>query len=277
MEHEIRLRQVASRQNSLVKDLRRAFMRAEPTNEGAVAIEGIRVIEEAIRSGLRFDAVFFSQTGRVHAARLLPQISSHSQALLLPDEVFSSAVSTESPQGVAALVRLRPAMLEDFLEQVNDDLLLVGVAGIQDPGNLGTIIRSAEAFSARAVLLGEKTVSQFNPKAVRASAGSLFREPLVSVKLAETIDLLKQHGVKVLATSSRKGTPLPEADFARPSLVVIGNEGAGVPPEIVAKADELITIPHSVRVESLNAGIAASVILYEAAKQKAGRLTTDQY
>ncbi|MGH9568096.1 MAG: TrmH family RNA methyltransferase, partial [Candidatus Angelobacter sp.] len=124
---------------------------------------------------------------------------------------------------------------------------------------------------------GEKTVSQFNPKAVRASAGSLFREPLVSVKLAETIDLLKQHGMKVLATSSHKGTPLPEADFARPSLVVIGNEGAGVPPEIIAKADELITIPHSVRVESLNAGIAASVILYEAAKQKAGKLTTDQY
>lgn len=277
MEHETRLRQVASRQNSLVKELRKAFLRAEPTSEGAVAIEGIRVIEEAIRSGLRFDAVFFSQTGRVHTARLLPQISSHSQTLLLPDEVFSSVVSTESPQGVAALVRLRPAMLEDLLEQVNDDLLLVGVAGIQDPGNLGTIIRSAEAFSARAVLLGEKTVSQFNPKAVRASAGSLFREPLVSVKMAETIDLLKQHGVKVLATSSHKGTPLPEADFARPSLVVIGNEGAGVPPEIVAMADELITIPHSVRVESLNAGIAASVILYEAAKQKAGKLTADRH
>jgi RNA methyltransferase, TrmH family len=277
VEHETRLRQVASRQNSLVKELRKAFLRAEPTSEGAVAIEGIRVIEEAIRSGLRFDAVFFSQTGRVHTARLLPQISSHSQTLLLPDEVFSSVVSTESPQGVAALVRLRPAMLEDLLEQVNDDLLLVGVAGIQDPGNLGTIIRSAEAFSARAVLLGEKTVSQFNPKAVRASAGSLFREPLVSVKMAETIDLLKQHGVKVLATSSHKGTPLPEADFARPSLVVIGNEGAGVPPEIVAMADELITIPHSVRVESLNAGIAASVILYEAAKQKAGKLTADRH
>ena len=107
--------------------------------------------------------------------------------LLLPDEVFLSAVRTETPQGVAALVKLRPARLEDLLEQAGTDLLLAGVAGIQDPGNLGTIIRSAEAFGARAVLLGEKTVSPFNAKAVRASAGSLFREPLLRVKMTEAL------------------------------------------------------------------------------------------
>ncbi|HEX7288440.1 MAG TPA: RNA methyltransferase, partial [Candidatus Angelobacter sp.] len=193
---------------------------------------------------------------------------SHAEALLLPDDVFASAAGTETPQGVAALVRLKPAKLDDLLDQVTSNLLLVAVAGIQDPGNLGTIIRSAEAFSARAVLLGEKTVSHFNAKAVRASAGSLFREPLIRVKLAETITLLKQHGVRVLATSSHKGRPLPEADFTGASMVVIGGEGAGLPAEILSLADELITIPHSPRVESLNAGIAASIILYEAARQR---------
>lgn len=267
-ESDIRLRLVTSRQNSLVKELRRAFSHGEPTHDGSLAVEGVRIIEEAIRSGLRFQAIVFSESGRGHAARLLPQISSHTETLLLPDEVFASAVSTETPQGVAALVKVKTARLEDVIEQVAADLLLVGVAGIQDPGNLGTIIRSAEAFSARAVLLGEKTVSHFNSKVARASAGSLFREPLISVKLAESIHALKQRGVRVLATSSHKGTPLPQADFSGPCMIVIGNEGVGLPAEILSAADDLITISHSPRVESLNAGIAASIILYEAARQK---------
>src|SRR5258708_36335941 len=165
---ESRLRRVSSRQNALVKDLRKAFSQGEPTDAGYVAIEGVRVIEEAIRSGLRFQAAFFSDAGRAHSARLLPQLASQVEVLQLPDEVFASAVSTESPQGVAALVKLRPHKFEDLLE-AGADSLLVGVAGIQDPGNLGTIIRSAEAFGARAILLGEKTVSHFNPKTVRGS------------------------------------------------------------------------------------------------------------
>lgn len=267
-ELESRLRPVSSRQNALVKDLRRAFSRGEPAGDGALAIEGVRIIEEAVRSGLRFQAIIFSESGRSHAARLLPQISSHTEALLLPDDVFASAVSTETPQGVAALVKLRPAKLEDLLQQVSDDLLLVGIAGLQDPGNLGTIIRSAEAFFARGILLGEKTVSHFNPKVVRASAGSLFRQPLIPVKLAESIQALRQRGVRILATSSHKGVSLPYSDFSGPCMIVIGNEGAGVPAEILSAADELITIPHSPRVESLNAGIAASIVLYEAARQK---------
>jgi TrmH family RNA methyltransferase len=274
-----RLRRVTSRQNALVKDLRKAFTQGEPTAAGYIAVEGVRIIEEAIRSGLRFQAVFFSDAGSAHANRLLPQIAGNTEVMLLPDEVFVSAVNTESPQGVAALVKLRPHKFEDLLEQGGqgsqnlgsqnkDPQLLLGVAGIQDPGNLGTVIRSAEAFGVRAVLLGEKTVSHLNPKAVRASAGSLFREPLLRVKMAETIPLLKQSGMRVLATSSHKGKPLHEASFTGAAMIVVGNEGAGVPPEILSLADELVTIPHSARVESLNAGIAASILLYEAARQR---------
>ena len=266
-EIESRLRRVSSRQNALVKDLRKALSQGEPTAEGYLAVEGVRMIEEAIRSGLRFQAVFFSDAGSAHATRLLPQIGSQVETLLLPDEVFASAVNTESPQGVAALVKLRPHKFEDLLDSASDSLL-VGVAGIQDPGNLGTIIRSAEAFGARAVLLGEKTVSYFNSKAARGSAGSIFREPLIKVILGEGIVRLKQQGVRVLATSSHKGKPLHEADFTGAAMIVVGNEGAGVPQEILSLADELVTIPHSPRVESLNAGIAASILLYEAARQR---------
>jgi RNA methyltransferase, TrmH family len=281
-EAEVRLRAVASRQNGLVKDLRRAFTQGEPTEQGFIAIEGVRIIEEAIRSGLRFQAVFFSESGRTHAARLLPQVSSHTEALLLPDDVFSSAVSTETPQGVAALVKLKPAKLEDLIETVSNDLLsndllLVGLSGIQDPGNLGTIIRSSEAFGAQGVLLGEKTVSHSNPKAVRASAGSLFRQPLIRVKLMEAITRLRKHGLRVVASSSHKGRPAHEAGLHGPLLLLIGNEGAGLPAEALAQADELVTIPHSSRVESLNAGIAAAILLYEAARQRRQDLTTDKH
>ena len=270
-EIESRLRRVSSRQNALVKDLRKALSQGEPTAEGYLAVEGTRMIEEAIRSGLRFQAVFFSNAGSAHATRLLPQIGSQVETLLLPDDVFASAVSTESPQGLAALVKLRPHKFEDVLDSASDSLL-VGVAGIQDPGNLGTIIRSAEAFGARAVLLGEKTVSHFNSKAVRGSAGSLFRQPLLRVKLIESILALKQQGLRVLATSSHKGKPLHQADFTGAAMIVVGNEGAGVPQEILSLADELVTIPHSPRVESLNAGIAASILLYEAARQRSVRI-----
>ncbi|HEV7673631.1 MAG TPA: RNA methyltransferase [Candidatus Angelobacter sp.] len=280
-EIESRLRRVSSRQNAVVKDLRKALSQGEPTAEGYIAVEGVRMIEEAIRSGLRFQAVFFSEAGSTHATRLLPQIGSQVEILLLPDEVFISAVSTESPQGVAALVKLRPHKFEDLMEagrgQLSEESLLVGVAGIQDPGNLGTIIRSAEAFGARAVLLGEKTVSHFNSKTVRGSAGSLFRQPLLRVKLNESITTLKQHGVRVLTTSSHKGKPLHEADFTGAVMVVVGNEGAGVPAEILSLADEVVMIPHSPRVESLNAGIAASILLYEAARQRSKHLTTDEH
>jgi TrmH family RNA methyltransferase len=268
VQDESRLRPIASRQNGLVKELRKAFSQGEATPEGSVAIEGVRIIEEAIRSGLKFQAVFFSASARSQVTRLLPQIASQTETLILPDDVFTSAVSTETPQGVAALVRWKPAKLEELLEPVNDNLLLVATGGIQDPGNLGTIIRSAEAFAARGVLLGEKTVSPFNSKVVRASAGSIFREPVVRVKLEDTVVKLKQAGVRVLATSSHKGKPLQEVKFSGPCMIVIGSEGAGLAPEILAVADELMTIPHSDRVESLNAGVAASIILYEAARQR---------
>ena len=266
-----RMRRVTSRQNTLVKDLRKAFTQSEPTGQGYIAIEGLRILEEAIRSGLKFQAVFFSNSSTAQVQRLLPQMGSHVEVLQLPDDVFTSAVNTETPQGVAALVKLRSQKLEDVMETAGTSALLMGVAGIQDPGNLGTIIRSAEAFGTRAVLLGEKTVSHFNPKAVRASAGSLFRQPLIKTKLIETVPLLKEQGVRVLATSSHKGKPLHEANFTGAAMIIVGNEGAGVPQEILAQADELVTIPHSARVESLNAGIAASILLYEAARQRETR------
>jgi len=262
-----RLRTIAGRHNTLVKELRKAFAGAELTSDGCCAIEGLRVVEEAIRSGLKFRAVFFSDSARSKAERLLPQIGAHVETVILPDKLFATAVPSEAPQGVAALVRCRSFTLDELLtkEQAGP---VVAIVGLQDPGNLGTIIRSAEAFAAAGVLLGEGTVSPYNPKAVRASAGSLFRLPVVTVELRQVLGQLRGRGLRLVATSSHKGIPLPEAALSGPLAIFIGGEGAGLGRGLIAEMDELVMIPHSPKVESLNAGVAASIVLYEIRRQR---------
>ena len=263
---EERLRRVEGRHNARVKELRRLFREAAPNEHGEVAVEGMHLVEEAIRSGLRVATVFFSDSARERAHKLLPQLSAHTETLLLPDDFFASAVPTETPQGIAAIIKVKSFSLDDLL--ASQPALLLITAGLQDPGNLGTIARSGEAFAATGLLLGEGTVSPWNWKATRASAGSLFRLPTAKLPVAEALPQIKSKGVRVLATSSHKGTPVWDADLRVPVAIVIGGEGAGVPRNIAAHADELIAIPQSETVESLNAGIAASVVLYEAARQR---------
>ena len=265
--HQGRLRRIEGRHNALVKELRKAFARGEPTSDGYCAIEGTRILEEAIRSGLRFRAVFFSQSAENKAERLLPQIGAHVETLLLPDKLFATAVPTESTQGVAALVRWKEFSLDDVLAKAQSGPLLA-VAGVQDPGNLGTILRSAEAFDAAAVVLAEGTVSPFNPKVVRASAGSVFRLPLARTKLDAAVARFREHGLRLIGTSSHKGVPVDQAKLDGPLVIFVGSEGAGLPRDLVSQMDELLVIPHSSRVESLNAGVAASIVLYEAARRR---------
>jgi TrmH family RNA methyltransferase len=261
------LRRVTSRQNALVKDLRRAFTQAELTEDGHCAAEGTRVIEEAIRSGRKLKAVFVRESNAERANRLLPQLGSHTETVMLPDDVFDSAVPSDTPQGVAALVKIESASLEHVLAL--DAALILAVAGLQDPGNLGTLIRSAEAFGASAVLIGTGTVSPWNLKVIRGSSGSIFRMPVVSGPLVTALEALRQREYRVLGTSSHRGTLLPEVHLSGATVVVIGNEGAGIARELMSFVDETIAIPQSSKVESLNAGIAGSIILYEAARQRA--------
>lgn len=269
-----RLRRVEGRHNPLVKQLRQAFARAELTESGECAIEGLRIVEEAIRSGLRFSSVFFRDSAKEHAARLLPQIGAQVETLLLPDALFDSLVPSDSPQGVAALVRLKDFSLDDLTQRLQVGPIVV-LAGLQDPGNIGTILRSCEAFGSAGVILGEGTVSPFNSKVVRASAGSAFRLPLIHnhgkqklAKLEQICNQLRKSKIRLIATSSHKGSILDQADLKSPAAVFFGNEGSGLPRDLMAQMDESIAIPHTQQVESLNAGVAVSIVLYEAARQR---------
>jgi TrmH family RNA methyltransferase len=266
-----RLRRIEGRHNALVKELRQAFAWAEPTADGFCAVEGVRILEEAIRSGLKFHAVFFRESAQNLAERLLPQIGPHVETLLLPDKLFNASVPSEAPQGVAALVQVKQFTVEDVLERLQVGPIVV-VVGLQDPGNLGTILRSAEAFGSAGVVLGEGTVSAFNSKVIRASAGSIFRLPVVIAKSAGGMEkicaTLRSAEVRLIATSSHKGAALDQANITGPVAIFVGSEGAGLRRELLAQVDELVTIPHAAQVESLNAGVAGSLMLYEAARQR---------
>ncbi|HWY02102.1 MAG TPA: RNA methyltransferase [Candidatus Acidoferrum sp.] len=269
-----RLRRIEGRHNALVKELRQAFAHAERTEDGSCAIEGLRIVEEAIRSGLRFRTVFFKESAQNLAERLLPQIGAQVDTLLLPDKLFDGIVPSENPQGVAALMRLKEFSFADVLERLQVGPVMV-LAGLQDPGNLGTILRSAEAFGSAGVVLGEGTVSPFNSKVIRASAGSIFRLPVILTKAAGGLEeisaKLRAQSVRLIATSSHKGTPLDQTNLRGPVAVFVGSEASGLPRAVLGQADELVAIPHMPQVESLNAGVAGSIVLYEAARQRQGR------
>jgi RNA methyltransferase, TrmH family len=265
-----RMRPLAGRHNARLKALRIAFRQAELTSRGECAIDGIKLVEEAFGAGLHIDSIFFSESARPLAGTLLTQISERTETLVLPDALFKSIVPSKNPQGVAALVKLKLLSMDQLLEHASDGPLVVAV-GLQDPGNLGTILRSAEAFGAAGVFLAEGTVSPYNSKVLRGSAGSIFRLPHMQMAAAKLIPLLRERRVRLLATSSHKGTSVAEADWMLPLAIFIGNEGTGLPREIAHQMDDTLTIPLATHVESLNAGVAASIVLYEAARKRLER------
>jgi TrmH family RNA methyltransferase len=259
------IRIVQSRQNARVRELRAAFARAARTERGLLAIEGEHLLQEAISSGLQV-ATIVVQAG---SAALLERfaIPEDAEILALPPDVFASAVHTESPQGIAALVQPRAFSLEQVLSGPQPLLLIA--AGLQDPGNLGTLIRSAEAFGATGYVTLPGTVSPDNQKTLRASAGSIFRLPGITVCEDHLFHALAERKIKTVAAVAAQGEPLARNNLARSCALILGNEGSGIPPEILRRVDARVTIPTPGPVESLNAAIAGSILLYEAARQRA--------
>jgi TrmH family RNA methyltransferase len=256
---------ISSRTNARVKQLRAAFNGHDRLSGGLIAIEGEHLLEESLRSGIIPKTVFLTE--HLPAPATLP---SSVEILRLTSDVFSSAVETRSPQGIAALIEPPVPQLADILERQPSSLLLIA-AGLRDPGNLGTIIRSAEAFGASGVLTTHGTVSPWNQKALRASVGSIFRIPVVEATEDEIAELQATHGISLFGAvgAAQEGVlAAHEADLRRPTAFLIGNEGAGLAPEWLALASSVITIPCPGPVESLNAAVAASLLLYEASRQR---------
>jgi RNA methyltransferase, TrmH family len=269
------VRIVQSKQNSRLKELRAALARPGSGERALAGIEGPNLIAEALRSGLDLETVFIAQGSE----RLLEglHIPGNTEVLAMPQEILNSALATETPQPIAALIQPPLWTWEHLLVQGQKKTpLILVLAGLQDPGNLGTILRSAEAFGGTGIVALTGTVSAWNPKAVRASAGSVFRVPLITSTAEDCIPRLHRAEATIFATLSRAAKEAHQANLTRPVALIIGNEGNGVPGELVARADATINIPCPGPVESLNAAVAASVLLYEAARQRAAQPSTQR-
>lgn len=256
---------IASAANPLVKDVRRAIARGGLTSQGWCVAETRHLLEEALRSRCRVKQVLAAESVREQ----LPPLDGIKVAIL-PDALLQKVSGTEASQGVIALVE--PP--EWKLEQLFDGRALVVVLdSLQDPGNAGAIVRAAEAFGATGAIFLKGTASPFNPKTLRASAGSLFRVPFVyGMDLAPARAAFEENRVTVYAAvPSRPGScAVADADLTVTCALIVGNEGRGVSPEWLGVAQS-VSIP-TVAVESLNAAMAAGILLYEARRQRSARV-----
>ncbi len=257
---------ITSAANPLLKDVRRAISRGALTEQGWCVAETFHLLEEALCSECEVKMVLASESAlpatETQVRRRPVKIS------VLPDALFNSIAGTETSQGVIALVKPPEWKLEQFFGAAT---LLVVLDGLQDPGNAGTIVRAAEAFGTTGILFLKGTVSPYNPKTLRASAGSLFRVPFVhgvDAVLARTT--LRHNQVELFAgvpAGFRKlARPLAAVDLTGRCGLIIGSEAHGVSGELRAAAID-VTIP-TVGVESLNAAVAAGILLYEARRQR---------
>ncbi|MCI0421914.1 MAG: RNA methyltransferase [Acidobacteria bacterium] len=259
---------ITSASNSRLRQLRAALRDGQADSQGRVPIEGPKLVREAIQSHLRIEEVFVSESCRLDPAvhSLLEQIPGRLEIVEVSDRLFPLIVSTETPLGLLALVRLPSFEFRELLNRAS--LLLVGCE-LQDPGNLGTLLRSAEAFAVSGVLLTENSVSPRNAKVIRASAGSIFRVPcLGGLESAELLHDLARNGFTLVAA-----TPKATVDFRQPVYqgrvaLLVGNEGKGLSKEILSHARVQIRIPMEAAIESLNVSVATSIILCEAARQR---------
>jgi TrmH family RNA methyltransferase len=283
---------LTSRDNRWLKEFRVALRGGLPTENGFVGVEGVRLVEEALRSGCPIKAVLFSESGQRHHERLAPLIDRPELAfptLRATDRLFEGLADTEHPQGVAALVKPRETSFDDLVRTPPSACapLLVVLAGVQDPGNVGTILRTAAAFGATGAATSPSgisgTASPYSPKALRASAGAALHLPIVAgMSLPILLTQFKIAGIRTLASSVREpqdgDQPLLapwEVDWCQPVALLVGNEGAGLPEEVERSADARIRIPMASGVESLNAAAAAAVVFYEAARQRNSALLSD--
>ncbi len=246
--------------------------RTERWDEGACVIEGPDLIDAAFAADVDVEALYVDVDASQHPDVLRLTTLAHQRGVrtfALATGVLARVADATTPQPVLASVHFTTC---DITTVVPDRLVLV-LDNVRDPGNLGTIIRSADAAGVATIILTGDCVDPYNPKTLRASAGSIFHVDVVRASFDETATHLREGGVPLLATVLSNAPSYIDYDLAGPCAVVIGNESAGLADEAIARCDGRITIEMVGRAESLNAGVAAALIAFEALRQR--RATTD--
>ena len=253
---------ITSPNNPLIKEIKSLGRKKDRWSKRKYIIEGTKPVKEALLEQIEIINIFYSKKlfEREEGRNLFKQLKDKNNIIELEDLLFQSLSNMENSQGVFIV-----ANMEDFkLEDMTRTKPYIYLDEIQDPGNMGTIIRSSDAFDMGGIIIGKGCVDPFNPKVVRASMGSVFRVDLIFEENSEqTFKTLKQLGRRVLVTSLGNSNDINEFLFNNNDIIVIGNEGKGVKNDILKIADTTIKIPMRGLAESLNAGIASSIIMYE--------------
>ncbi len=254
---------ITSLQNNTIKQMRRLQGLAGRRDQKRFLVEGTHLVEEAIQSKWPLESIFFTPDWESKNERLASQLRRHPNYIAVSDQVLRSVATTENPDGVIGIGTEQP---ETTLAM---ETIHLGIAAerLQNPDNLGALIRSAVAADAQGVWLGEGSVDGSNPKVLRASVGQWFRSPPRSLPLAPWLAKCRENSIQLLGTAPH-GTCFWEVDLTRPTIFVLGNEGSGLSDAIRASLDAMVSIPMAPQVESLNVAVAGALLLYEAKRQR---------
>jgi TrmH family RNA methyltransferase len=259
------MERIDSRQNPLV----RRFRDAAAPSSADLLLDGAHLVEEALRARLEIAVVAVREDAASGPAAALADRAGRAGArvVIVPERVMAAISPVQQPSGIVALAAPRRATLECALEGTRQLVLLL--AGVQDPGNVGAIVRAADACGATGVIASDGTADPFGWKALRGSMGSAFRIPVATrQRIDAAIHAATDRGLTVYAAVPRDGVPLPRCNLQQPAAVLLGAEGSGVGADLLALAERRLTIPMRPGVESLNVATAAALVVYEGARQR---------
>lgn len=257
---------ITSKDNEIIKNIRKLKEKKYRDLSNSYIIEGIKLIKEAIAEKKQIKQIVVCEENINNGGidqKLLYEIAKY-ECIYVTKKIFSLISDVQNPQGIMAVIEKRNS--EDNIDYKED--VIVVLDGIQDPGNLGTILRTIDSVGLKQVIVSKETADAYNPKVVRSTMGAIFRVNIIeSDNLIETLKNLRKHKYKVMATSLETNNNIYNVDYNK-KVIVIGNEANGVSQEILDFADEKIKIPMLGRTESLNASVATSIILYEYVRRK---------
>ena len=257
---------ITSKDNEIIKNIRKLKEKKYRDLSNSYIIEGIKLIKEAIVESKQIKQIIVCEENINNGGidqKLLYEIAKY-ECIYVTKKIFSLISDVQNPQGIMAVIEKQNS--EENIDYKED--VIVVLDGIQDPGNLGTILRTIDSVGLKQVIVSKETADAYNPKVVRSTMGAIFRVNIIeSDNLIETLKNLKKHKYKVMATSLETNNNIYDVDYNK-KVIVIGNEANGVSQEILDFADEKIKIPMLGRTESLNASVATSIILYEYVRRK---------
>lgn len=257
---------IDSKHNPRIKELKKLQEKKHRVEEGRYVVEGFRLLEEAFKAGKKVYTVIYDKEKEENFNQYVLPYLTDEEVILSNHDVLKELTKTMNPQGVAGILSMEEETEDVELLPDGKTSLFVYLDGLQDPGNLGTIMRSAHAAGASGILFGKNTVDPYGDKVIRSSMGSIFHIPLFLQGEKVLEDLVKK-GFKVAVTSLAAKKNLYHENLRGNIVIVIGNEGSGITKEMESKGDILLKIPMPGGAESLNAAVAASIVLFERVRQ----------